>query len=249
MLKWRKLSLLFLALLAAAVLVFSPTIISKSTRYFKKFNHDTPVKIGFGARASQEFPFFTGAAIVYRRRTPALQDEKSYQKWLTDNPQKAELVRDYQKFLDAKGVGSVFPMRELLQGCASNPLKPHLAFDVPPKTTWSNIVPTLKWFKTYVEPRIGKVRIYHGYRNLEANKECGSRSPVHPANTAIDIVPMNEIDPVKIEREMCETFRNYGRQNRVGMGFYGVGLIHIDTRGYRSWGPDTRSKTSPCKVK
>lgn len=244
--RWLRVFIIVLALSLIATLIFFPTFISDTKRHFKKFDHSTPVKIGFGARATQEFPFFHGAAILYRRKTPRLQTEDAFKKWLAANPNKAKQVLDYQKFLDKNNVGSVFPMRELLQGCASNPLKPHLAFDMPPKSTWPNIVPTLKWFKAYVEPEIGEVRIYHGYRNLEANKECGSKSPVHPANTAIDIVPMNEIDPAKIERKMCDVFRKYGRQNRVGMGFYGVGLIHIDTRGFRSWGPDTRSKTSPC---
>ena len=248
MAKRLRFTLIFGVILISIVLLLLPSIISQSTMSFVKFNHKTPVKIGFGARASQEFPFFTGAAIIFRRNTPLLQNQSSYENWLTAKPKKARQVKGYQELLDKNGVGSVFPMRELLQGCASNLQKPYLAFDVPPKNTWSNIVPTLKWFKSYVEPKIGKVRIYHGYRNLEANKECGSKSPVHPANSAIDIVPMNEIDPIKIERVMCDIFRANGKAANIGMGFYGVGLIHIDTRGFRSWGPDTRSKTSPCKI-
>lgn len=245
---FRKLLFVMLFLCALVLVLFIPTGVNIARNSLAKFDHKTPVKVGFGLRANQEFPFYPAAAIMYRRRTPRLQSERAYRKWLEENPAKAEMVRQYQSFLNDNNVGEIIPMRELLQGCADNPLKPELAFDVPPKALWPNIVPTLKWFDANARPIIGKVRLYHGYRNPDANKACGSRSPVHPANSAIDFVPMEMHDPAKIERLMCSAFRAKGKTAKIGMGFYGVGLIHIDTRGYRSWGPDTRSATSPCKV-
>jgi len=242
--------LLFSILLLGVVILilFIPTAVNFARNAKAKFDHKTPVDVGFGLRANQEFPFFPAAAIMNRRRIPRLQTARAYEEWLSANPQKAILVREYQGFLNQNQVGHIIPMRELLQGCADNPLKPELAFDLPPKELWPNIVPTLKWFEKNARPIIGRVRLYHGYRNPEANKACGSHSPVHPANSAIDFVPLEMHDPAKIERLMCSAFRSKGKSARVGMGFYGVGLIHIDTRGYRSWGPDTRSATSPCKV-
>lgn len=212
------------------------------------FKHSTPVKIGFGERAKQEFPFFHAAAINYRRLTPPSQSKSAYTKWQNDNPKLARQINEYQSFLDKNGVGDVIEMRQLLFGCASNPMRQDLAFNVPPRQTWANIVPTLRYFRDEVRPTIGAVRLYHGYRNPEANKECHSRSNVHPANSAIDFVPLEINDPTEIERKMCNIFKKSGGRARVGMGFYGVGLIHIDTRGFRSWGPDTRSRTSPCRI-
>lgn len=240
--------MLLLFLCALALVLVLPTALNITRNTLHKFDHKTPVTVGFGLRANQEFPFYPAAAIMFRRKTPRMQTESAYHRWLEANPLKATQMREYQAFLNQNNVGEIIPMRELLQGCADNPLKPELAFDVPPKALWPNIVPTLKWFDTNARPLIGRVRLYHGYRNPEANKACGSHSPVHPANSAIDFVPLEMHDPAKIERLMCSAFRAKGRQGKVGMGFYGVGLIHIDTRGYRSWGPDTRSATSPCRA-
>ena len=240
--------LIAISIFAAIALIIFPIALTEIEYVRHKFDHKTPVKIGFGQRANQEFPLFPATAIMFRRHTPIMQTEKAYEYWLKHNPDKAKLMHEYQAFLSKENVGDIIPMRELLQGCVDNPLKPYLAFDVPPKNTWGNMVPTLKWFETNVSPKIGKVRLYHGYRNAEANVECGSHSGVHPANSAIDFVPLEEHDPAKIERIMCDIFRAKGKSANVGMGFYGVGLIHIDTKGFRSWGPDTKFRTSPCKI-
>lgn len=245
----KKLLIALLVFIIGAMVLLLPSPITKMKQIRKQFDHKTAVKIGFGQRANQEFGFFPSAAIMFRRRIPQMQSQKSYEKWLAENPAKARAVREYQLFLNQNNVGDIIKMRELLNGCADNPLRPDLAFDVPPRQSWPNIVPTLKWFDAHVRPIIGEVRLYHGYRNLEANKTCGSHSPVHPANSAIDFVPLKLHDPAQIERLMCTAFRANGKAAKVGMGFYGVGLIHIDTRGYRSWGPDTRSATSPCRAR
>lgn len=245
----KKLVILILVLAIGALALLLPSPITKIWLIQKKFDHKTEIEVGFGQRANQQFGIFPSMAIMYRRRIPRLQSQEAYEKWLAQNPSKAAAVREYQEFLNKNNVGNIIKMRELLNGCADNPLRPDLAFDVPPRQTWPNIVPTLKWFNAHAQPIIGEVRLYHGYRNPEANNTCGSHSPVHPANSAIDFVPLKLHDPAQIERLMCTAFRSNGKAAKVGMGFYGVGLIHIDTRGYRSWGPDTRSATSPCRAR
>ena len=32
----------------------------------------------------------------------------------------------------------------------------------------------------------------------------------------------------------------------MGLGVYASGQIHIDSAGYRTWGPDHKSTSSPC---
>lgn len=240
-------TLIFAAIIFGIVAI--PSIIGLNLLQKSEFRNGQKVATGFGAHANQIYPFDPSFAIKFRRKVPHSQNLESYNKWLGSDPSIAKKVFQYQSFLNERGVGNVIEMRQLLQGCPGVFGRPDLAFNVPPPEYWGNIVPTLKYFKENVRPQIGPVRLYHGYRNLDANKACGSHSMVHPKNSAIDLVPLEMSDPAKIERKLYEIFLKTGKESNVGMGFYGIGLIHIDTQGFRSWGPDTKFKTSPCRLK
>ncbi len=239
----------FILFIILVGIVFIPSLIGYNLFQKSNFRKGQEIAIGFGAHANQIYPFDPSFAIKFRRKTPNSQSLEAYNKWLNSDPLISKQVQQYQEFLDTQSVGNVIEMRQLLQGCPGVFMRPDLAFNIPPREYWSNIVPTLKYFRDNVEPNIGPVRLYHGYRNLDANKACGSHSMVHPKNSAIDFVPLQLSDPAQIERKLCDVFHRTGKADKVGMGFYGIGLIHIDTQGFRSWGPDTKSKTSPCPIK
>jgi hypothetical protein len=38
----------------------------------------------------------------------------------------------------------------------------------------------------------------------------------------------------------------YGQSLNMGLGLYASGQIHIDTQGYRTWGPDHSRHSSMC---
>jgi hypothetical protein len=202
--------------------------------------------VGFGARSRAKYGKNAAVEIYSMRQEKPIETHQSFVAWLNRNPNKFKLANEYLAYLNSQGVGNVVPMRSLMLGCAINPNRDDLIYDVPPRETWKNIVPTLQFLRDYVVPNIGTIRLYHGYRNPRANQACGSTSDAHPNNTAIDIVPMKMDNPAQIERKMCKVFRQYGKQYNIGMGFYGTGLLHIDSWKTRSWGGDRSAATSPC---
>lgn len=92
------------------------------------------------------------------------------------------------------------------------------------------------------------------YRDLPLN-QCagGASSSRHLFNSAIDFRvgsdnPSNEeqwrIDQTKAK--ICSYWKQHGQRQNMGIGVYSSGQIHIDTQGFRTWGPDLSRYSSPC---
>ena len=47
-------------------------------------------------------------------------------------------------------------------------------------------------------------------------------------------------------RNVCGAHRRRGQAYQAGLGFYSGLRFHVDSSGYRRWGPDGSSATSPC---
>jgi len=45
---------------------------------------------------------------------------------------------------------------------------------------------------------------------------------------------------------MCQFWKKEGKNFKMGLGVYGNNRYHIDTQGYRTWGKDFKSISSPC---
>ncbi|MDQ8936974.1 D-Ala-D-Ala carboxypeptidase family metallohydrolase [Acinetobacter rudis] len=179
----------------------------------------------------------------------------SYNYWLSvgDNRVRA---REYERFLEQNNVGNIIPSFELFktardwQKCNSN------EYMVPNRELWQNQLPTLKVFKYLVAAKVlTNFEVTSVYRDLTLN-QCagGAPSSRHLFNSAIDfrlgpIYPHAE-DYARIENskfKLCQFWSQYGQSFNMGLGLYASGQIHIDTQGYRTWGPDLTRNSSMCQ--
>ena len=46
--------------------------------------------------------------------------------------------------------------------------------------------------------------------------------------------------------KLCQFWVQHGQSLNMGLGMYASGQIHIDTQGYRTWGPDHSRNSSMC---
>jgi hypothetical protein len=126
-------------------------------------------------------------------------------------------------------------------------------FAVPPKAYWKNVVGSLQlveklnrngYFKTYTISAI--------YRAPELNA-CvgGAGKSKHLNNYAVDFHVLSPKETVENDRELlvqkiCHFWKVEGKHYKMGLGVYGNNRYHIDTQGYRTWGKDYKSQSSPC---
>ena len=156
-------------------------------------------------------------------------------------------VASYQAFLDRDGVGAIVPMAQLLRlgrrwrQCGGD------EFAVPPSDRWPGIVPTLRLYSDLrLHALIGAAQAASGYRGDAFNRcEGGSRASRHLGNQAIDLDLDHAMSPDETV-ELCQAWRRIGPRSGWGLGFYSTTQIHIDTAGFRTWGPDYHSSSSPC---
>jgi hypothetical protein len=64
---------------------------------------------------------------------------------------------------------------------------------------------------------------------------------------AIDLTPRNPaVDRAEMIHDICAAHAREGRAYNAGLGFYSGRRFHVDSNGFRKWGPDGRGATSPC---
>jgi len=180
----------------------------------------------------------------------------SYNLWLSqgENRQRAY---EYERFLDQNNVGNIVPAFELLrsardwQKCGSS------EYAVPNRELWHNQVATLRVFKYLVVTKVlTDFEVTSVYRDLPTN-QCagGANSSRHLFNSAIDFrigpqYPQPEdlafISDTKFK--LCQFWTQYGQSLNMGLGLYASGQIHIDTQGYRTWGPNLSRGSSMCSL-
>ncbi len=85
------------------------------------------------------------------------------------------------------------------------------------------------------------------YRD-DAVNSCagGAKGSKHLQNIALDFdLPSAENNVARL----CDFWREHGRKQNMGLGFYTPTAIHIDTAGYRTWGSDHTWRTSLCTLR
>lgn len=126
-------------------------------------------------------------------------------------------------------------------------------FAIPPKAYWNNIVGSLKlldqlnrdaYFKRYTITAI--------YRSPALNA-CvhGAKQSKHVYHYAVDFHVLDPKETNHKVREnlvklLCQFWKTEGENFKMGLGVYGNNRYHIDTQGYRIWGKDFKSTSSPC---
>ncbi|MCG5226209.1 D-Ala-D-Ala carboxypeptidase ZrlA [Acinetobacter pittii] len=180
---------------------------------------------------------------------------EAYVAWLASADHR-QAVQAYKQFLKQKGLADLVPDHELLssardwQKCGVEP------YAVPPREIWSNIVPTLSILKALVEDGvINDFEVTSVYRALSLNRCAGGADASrHVFNAALDfrIGPEqpSDLDQFNIQQtktKLCQFWETKGQALNMGLGVYASGQIHIDSQGFRSWGPDHHYRTSICQ--
>lgn len=179
---------------------------------------------------------------------------QSYRNWLLISDHQSQ-SRQYERFLEANNVANIIPSFELFKTARDWQKCGRSEYMVPSQELWRNQLPTLKVFKYLVASKVlTDFEVTSVYRDLPLN-QCagGAGSSRHLFNSAIDFrigpqYPQPE-DYAMIQNskfKLCQFWMNYGQSLNMGLGLYASGQIHIDTQGYRTWGPDLTRNTSLC---
>lgn len=178
----------------------------------------------------------------------------TYNQW-TATVDNLRQVREYERFLEQNGVGNIIPSFELMRSARDWQKCGRSQYMVPTRELWQNQVKTLRVFKYLVASKVlTDFEVTSVYRDLSLN-QCagGAGSSRHLFNSAIDfrigpVYPLPQ-DYAYIEHtkfKLCEFWRQHGQVFNMGLGLYANGQIHIDTYGYRTWGPNLSRTSSPC---
>ncbi|MDI9239240.1 D-Ala-D-Ala carboxypeptidase family metallohydrolase [Lysobacter sp. LF1] len=173
---------------------------------------------------------------------PSTQAER-YAHWLAGDARGD--VDAYARFLRLQGVEGVVSMPQLLTTARRWHRCDAPEFAVPPRSHWQAIVPTLQLIRELRNNGLlGDARIASAWRNETLNRcEGGSSRSRHVANNALDF----DLGPASGElARLCRVWRTIGQARRFGLGYYDGRRIHIDTFGFRTWGPDYHRGTSRC---
>lgn len=164
-------------------------------------------------------------------------------------------VREYEVFLERHGVGNIIPSFELMRTARDWAKCGRSQYMIPSRELWANQVPTLKVFKYLVAANVlTDFEVTSVYRDLPLN-QCagGANSSRHLYNSAIDFRIGPEYPQAQdysyIENtkfKLCQFWIQHGQSLNMGLGMYASGQIHIDTQGYRTWGPSLGRNSSMC---
>jgi len=198
--------------------------------------------------------FIPQERIILERPIPPKTVPYAYNSWIAigDNLRR---VREYESFLERNGVGNIIPSFELLRSARDWQKCGRSQYMIPNRELWNNQIPTLRVFKSLVAAKVlTDFEVTSVYRDLPLN-QCagGANSSRHLFNSAIDFRIGPEIpqaqDYAFIENtkfKLCQFWTQHGQSLNMGLGLYASGQIHIDTQGYRTWGPDLSRHSSMC---
>jgi hypothetical protein len=176
------------------------------------------------------------------------QSKADYYAWLARSPENRAAVLAFRARLETDGVDQVVPMWQLIRTSSSWRQCRADRFEVAPQEDWDHIITTLKFIDTEVVPAIGPVQAVSGFRNEGLNRcSAGAPASAHRLFYALDLVPVNaSVTRGELIRDICAVHARDGQTFSTGLGFYNGVRFHIDSNGYRRWGPNGSSATSPC---
>ncbi len=176
------------------------------------------------------------------------QERADFHAWLARAPENRAAVKSFRDHLKANGVHDVMPIWQLVRTSSSWRECSAGRFEVAPRDKWDNIVTTLKFIERDVEPAVGDVQAVSGYRNAQLNS-CSNGAPAsaHRMFFALDLMPVDEdVSRGELVRKVCAAHVRDGRAFKTGLGFYNGVRFHVDSNGFRKWGPNGSGATSPC---
>lgn len=176
------------------------------------------------------------------------QLKADYHAWLAKSPENRDAVKAFRAHLDAQGVGGIVPTWQLIRTSSSWRQCAADRFEVAPADKWDNMVTTLAFVRDEVRPAIGDVEALSVYRNETLNA-CSNGAPksAHRMFFAMDLAPVSaDVTRDGMIRSICTAHGRNGRIYNTGLGFYSGVRFHVDSSGFRKWGPDGSGATSPC---
>lgn len=176
------------------------------------------------------------------------QTAAEFRKWIGASPANLAALGGFRDYLAARGVDNVVPLWQLVRTSSSWRECGAQPFEAPPRDKWDHMVKTLQFVRDEVVPAVGKVEALSGYRNETLNA-CSDGAPAsaHRHFFALDLTPVNKaVDRNRIIRSVCAAHARDGADYDTGLGFYNGRRFHVDSSGFRKWGPNGRGATSPC---
>ena len=168
--------------------------------------------------------------------------------WLERSPAHRARLAAFRDRLRAEGVDNVVPLWQLVRTSSSWRQCGAEPFEVAPADKWPNIVTTLKFVRDKVVPAVGPVEALSAYRN-EGLNACSDGAPrsAHRLFFALDLTPIRaEVSRAGMIHDICAAHAREGRAYNAGLGFYSGRRFHVDSNGYRKWGPNGSGASSPC---
>lgn len=176
------------------------------------------------------------------------QSHADYLAWLARDPRHQQQVADFRAHLASEGIENVVPVWQLIRTSSSWRACNADRFEVAPRDKWEHISTTLRFVRDEVEPALGRVEVVSGYRNEQLNRcSAGAPQSAHREFFAIDLAPVNPaVTRGQMIRQICAAHARDGRAYNTGLGFYNGERFHVDSNGFRRWGANGSSATSPC---
>ena len=175
------------------------------------------------------------------------QAKADYLAWLARDPGARAQVLSFKQYLGMNKVEDVIPTWQLVRTASMWRECSGPRFEVAPFSEWQHIADTLRFVENHVEPVIGEVEAVSGYRNGELN-QCsgGAKESAHRRFFALDLMPVRQVARSGMIRSLCRVHDWRGDGYDIGLGFYSGLRFHVDSKGFRRWGPDGKGATSPC---
>ncbi len=176
------------------------------------------------------------------------QSRADYYAWLARDPAHSLQVRQFRDHLAAQGLEDVVPVWQLIRTSSSWRACDAERFEVAPREKWAHITTTLRFVRDEVVPALGPVEAVSGYRNERLNRcSAGAPQSAHRHFFALDLAPVDPaVNRARMVRQICAAHARDGRAYNTGLGFYNGERFHVDSNGYRRWGANGSSATSPC---
>jgi hypothetical protein len=195
------------------------------------------------------FGAFVFGVLLAAPAAGAVSPQGDFVRWVHAAPGRGAQVQAFEQYLRRQGVGGVLPLSQLLLNASSWRACNVAPYSLAPAALWPNVVPTLRFIRARIVPALGPVAAISGYRDPELNK-CSGGAPksAHALYFALDLTPLRFKDRDKMIALVCKLHARFGPAAHAGLGFYQGMRFHIDTNGFRRWGSDYHTATSPCVV-
>ncbi|MCK6264634.1 hypothetical protein KP803_15240 [Vibrio sp. ZSDE26] len=159
----------------------------------------------------------------------------AFRGWMLLNHAEDKVMKIGKQLRDA-GITRSMPLHLILLQGTDWVMSNTTLFTLPNAKHLPNMIRTLTFIQTHIEPEIGVVIPVSGERTDLYNQQAGGalRSK-HLEFCALDLVPASDISRPDLHKKLKTIHAKVGPKHNVGLGLYSGVRFHIDTCGYRSW--------------